>query len=439
MLDESRRDRFLTRSMVVWLVAYGLFALTFARFQVQGDALVYFNLLRRFFGENPDFAFAYQFGSDVWNTPFFLAGRLSAAIIGFQPKNFHVSVEEIWITIGAQVAFVVTLYLGWRLLRGLRLPASGNVIFVSVIGTPVLYYFVFEPAMKQAVDTLYIAAAVLFLLRIFLAGGDRYAAALGALAGVSMITRYVNAAFFLAIAVSLFLTNKRTLAVASAAAITVGGIVFALPALRGIGYYLPSYFPSKYALGAGPPTIANTSNPLNGFDPLVPLKMLFSDHRGLFIWTPATAIGAVGYALLLRRETDPARRRFLWTLLAAALALLVAHTPWAEWDGAFSFSSRFLTALFPVFLIGIAELVRRFGALVYAPLALCIAWSFMLMFVHVIGYDGITAVDSATTNAAHFFDDPDVFWHKADKLGHKRWRYLDGLLRGEDSEHPSGP
>jgi hypothetical protein len=425
--------------MVVWLVGYALFALTFAHFQIQGDALVYFNLMRRFFGEHPDFAFAYQFGSDVWNTPFYLVGRLFGAIFGLQPTNFHVSFEEIWITIGAQVAFVLTLYLGWRLLRALRLPSGATVIFVAALGTPVFYYFVFEPAMKQAADTLYIMAAVVLLLRVFTGGSDKHAAALGALAGISMITRYVNIAFFLAIAVALLLTNRRALALSTGAAVVAGGVVFALPALRGIGYYAPSYFPSKYALGAGALPVASTSNPFNGFDPLVPLKMLFSDHRGLFVWTPVTALGAVGYGLLLRRETDPARRRFLWTLLAAALALLVVHSPWAEWDGAFSYSTRFLTALFPLFLIGIAELVRRFGAVVYAPIAVCLAWSLMLMFVHVVGYDGITAGDSATTNARHFFDDPHAFWDKTDKLRDKRWRYVNGLLHGEDTEHIHGP
>jgi hypothetical protein len=436
--EDGRRDRFLTRSMMVWLAVYALFALTYMHFQIQGDALVYFNMMRRFFGEHPDFAFAYQFGSDVWNTPFYLVGRLFGAIFGLQPRIFHVSFEEIWITIGAQVGFVLTLYLAWRLLRGLRLPATANVIFVSAIGTPTFYYFVFEPAMKQAADTLYIMAGVLLLLRIFTGGGDRYVLGLGALAGISMITRYVNAAFFLAIAIAFALTDRRALKLATAAALVVGGLVFALPALRGIGYYLPSYFPSKYALGAGWMPVASTSNPLNGFDPLVPFKMLFSDHRGLFVWTPLTVFGAVGYGLLLRREQDPARRRFLWTLLAAAFALLVAHSPWAEWDGAYSFSTRFLTALFPLFLIGIAELVRRFGSIAYVPLALCIAWSFMLMLVHVVGYDNITARDPASAYADHFFADPGAFLEKGNKLGHKRWRYVSGLFRGEDSEHIHG-
>src|SRR5262245_48597140 len=110
-------ERFLSRAMVIGLAAYAAFALTFATFQVKGDGQVYFNLLRRFFGEHPDFAFAYQFGSDVWNWPFFLVGKGLGSIFGFEPKIFHVSFEEISITVATQVAFLFILYLSWRLLE----------------------------------------------------------------------------------------------------------------------------------------------------------------------------------------------------------------------------------------------------------------------------------------------------------------------------------
>ena len=119
MGSSASTDRFLTKPMAVALALYGLFAITFAHFQITGDALVYFNPMRRFFGEHPDFAFAYQFGSDIWNWPFFLVGKLFAEIFGLQPHTFHVSFEEISITIATQAAFVLTLYLGWRFLREL--------------------------------------------------------------------------------------------------------------------------------------------------------------------------------------------------------------------------------------------------------------------------------------------------------------------------------
>src|SRR5688500_6244176 len=75
-------ERFFDVRMKLALALYGLFALTFSYFQVRGDAQLYFNLLRRFFGEEPDFAYAYQFGSALWYVPFFLVGKAFGILFG---------------------------------------------------------------------------------------------------------------------------------------------------------------------------------------------------------------------------------------------------------------------------------------------------------------------------------------------------------------------
>jgi hypothetical protein len=442
LAGSTRSERFLTWPMAVALAVYALFAVTFSAFQVKGDALVYFNLMRRFFGEDPDFAFAYQFGSDVWNTPFFLVGKLLQELFGY-PKTFHVSFEELSITAATEVGFVVTLYLGWRLLRDLDLPNGPAVLFLTAFGTPLFYYVVFEPAMKHAADTLAMTAAVLFLLRIYTRRLDRDAVLLGAIVGVSVNIRHVNVVFFLAVACALALARPRAAALGAATAAIVGPVIFALPALRGISYFVPTYFPepsavARVALGA-PSLVADVTNPVNGFDPLTPLKMLVSDHRGLFVWTPLTAAAVVGFGLLLWRTRDSERRAFIWALTAGSLALLAAHSIWGFWDGAFSFSSRFLTALFPVFLIGVAELRRRIGPLVYVPLTACVAWSLMLALVHVVGYDGITAGDGAGKTVRVIDRTHDDLQDKIQTKATDRWEYLWALLHGEDPKHVNGP
>jgi hypothetical protein len=433
--------------MVVAFAAYGLFALTFASFQIKGDALVYFNLMRRFFGEKPDFAFAYQFGSDVWNTPFFLVGKGLGAIFGFEPRTFHVSFEEISITAATQAAFVVTLYLGWRILRSLDMPAGPGVLFLTAFGSPLFFYAVFDPAMKHAVDTLVMTAAVYLMLRVLTQPSDRTAVALGALVGLSLNIRYVNIAFFFAVACALALRRRRALLVGSATAAAVGPAIFALPALRGISYFVPSYFPkssafgsegTRYALGHGA-LVGNSTNPLNGFDPLTPLKMLFSDHRGLFLWTPLTALAVIGFGLALRRVDDDERRAFLWTLLAGAVLLLGAHSIWGFWDGAFSFSTRFLTALFPFFLVGVGELRGRLGRPAYAAFTVCAAWSLMLALVHVVGYDGVSAGDGVAKTVSVLNGQQTDIEQKIRRKATDRWAYLWALAHGNDPEHVNGP
>ena len=425
--------------MVVAFVVYGLFAITFSSFQVAGDGLVYFNLLQRFFGEHPDSAFAYQFGSDLWNWPFFLVGKGLGAIFGYQPRTFHVSFEEISITFATNAAFVLTLYLGWRLLRELDLPRGPLVLFLTVFGSPLFWAVVFEPAGKHAVDTLVVTATMLLVLRLYREHSDRLALALGALGGVALNIRYVNIALLLGLACFLAVHRRRALALGAVAAVVVGAVIFSLPALRGISYYVPHYFPQSGARTAAGAhlVVADTTNPLNGFDLLIPFKMLFSEHRGLFLWTPLTAFAVGGFLLALRRSRDVARL-FLWTLLGSAIALLCAHTFWGAWDGGFAFSQRFLTSLFPLYLIGVAELRRRFGPAVYVLLVACVAFSLSIAFLHKIGYDGIGEEDGIAKHTQELVARRKRLPHQVKEKGENRWKYLWALLHGYDPEHIHG-
>ena len=129
-------------------------------------------------------------------------------------------------------------------------------------------------------------------------------------------------------------------------------------------------------------------------DFFAPVKMLFTVKRGLFVWTPLTFFGVVGYLLLFRRE--PRHRTLLTGLGLSALALLFVHIVWGTyWAGGFSFSQRFLTGLFPVFVIGIAELLERARLLVTWLLLLCVAWTGFLALHHFYGYDNVSDKDGA--------------------------------------------
>jgi len=101
----------------------------------------------------------------VWNTPFFLIGKSLGIAFGFQPENFHVSFEEISITLATNIAFVLIMCLGWRILKELELPRGPAVLFLTVFGTPLFYSIVFDPAGKHTVDTLVLTAAIYAFLK----------------------------------------------------------------------------------------------------------------------------------------------------------------------------------------------------------------------------------------------------------------------------------
>ena len=55
-------------------------------------------------------------------------------------------------------AVVLTLYLGWRILRELDLPRGPAVLLLTLFGTPLFYYGALAPSYKHASDTLYATA-----------------------------------------------------------------------------------------------------------------------------------------------------------------------------------------------------------------------------------------------------------------------------------------
>ena len=167
--------------------------------------------------------------------------------------------------------------------------------------------------------------------------------------------------------------------------------------------------------------------------------MLVSDHRGLFLWTPLTAAAALGFALaFVRARRTGEHARFLNALLAASLALLCIHVFWPRWDGGFTFSQRFLTGLFPLYLIGIAELVRRARWWAYPALVLAASFAVWVALVRDVGYDAISERDDLSRVVEAGWQRRHQWRLDVQDDAGARWDYLIGLLHGRDTAciHP---
>jgi hypothetical protein len=399
--------------MLVWLGAYLVFAFTFASLRVNNDGLVYYNFLRRFVGENVASAYAYQFGSALFDLPFFLVAKVFRGITGVHTV-LGAAVTESSIAVASTVALLVTLYLGWKLLLRLELPAAPGVLMLAVFGSPLFYYTAFEPSYKHAVDALLATAFVALLLRLSTQPSKNVVVGLGICLALLISVRYVNFVFGLGPLILLGAGRRwRPLGTFLVAALAATLLVMALPKARGIPYKRPvapnaSAQPSAPRIAAAaigvPPGLHGFcfSNDLHKelnlvqclrnkfgiqFSPSAPAKMLFTVRRGLFLWTPLTALAAIGLALLIRR--DRTNRLFLVTVAALGLALVLIHGVWGDfWTNGFSFSQRFLSSLFPLFLLGTAEIVRRFGKAGYVALTLCAAFSLFVGLNVYVGYRG---------------------------------------------------
>jgi hypothetical protein len=410
--------------MLGGLAFYLLFVVTFASFRVNNDGLVYYNFLRRFLGEDVPAAHSREFGAALFNIPFYVVAK------GFQRLTplhsaFGAPLTEVAIAVASTVAVVLTFYLGWRILTELELPNGPSVLLITLFGSPLFYYAVFQPSYKHAVDALLATLFTFLLLRTTERADRRTLLALGACLGVMISIRYVNVAFFAGVLVAFLVARRpRAAGTVALAMLVTALVVFALPGLRGIRYSPP---PQPSAAIAAPleagllpyhvlhpcretylsQRLTLTQCLRNRFGvelaPLAPAQMLGSVRRGLFLWTPLTLVATLGVVLLFRRRPD--RRPFLAGMLAAAAALVLIHGIWGGfWWGGFSFSQRFLTALFPFFLLGVAETVRRFGRAGWAVLLACTLFSTFVAFNLYVGYKGESEKDGLDTIVRQYTD-----------------------------------
>jgi hypothetical protein len=369
------RRRFLTPWMAVALAAYLFVALTYVQVHIKADGLTYYLFMRRMLGAHEPRAYAYQFGVALWNAPFYLVGSALETITG--PNIGHHTVSELSIVVAANAAVVGVFYVLWRLLSELDLGGAPGVILLTVMGTPLFYYAIYQPSYNHAADALFTSLLALLLLRASIRENDKLAVALGATLAFLVHVRYANVA--LLTGVFIVLAGRRAwrqLIIALGTATLVALAVFALPLVLGIPYDFGS------GAVAGP-----SGTPVSGAEPdiLAPLKMLFTIKRGLFVWTPLTLLAVVGYGLLVHRLR--AHRLFLTGLGAAALSLLLGYAPVGSlWTGGMSFSQRFLTGLVPIYALGSAELLRRFGPIAAVALTACVVWTFSLALYHGLGY-----------------------------------------------------
>ena len=377
-------DRFLGKGMIAAIVLYLVVVLTYVQPRVSNDGLSFLAFLHRLFGSGTQ-GYAYQFGVGYWNAPFYLAARAAAAL-GLREIS-GLPLEELALTVGSVVAVLLLFPLGWLLLRGLELGHAALAIILTIFGTPLFYSVLFSPYDAHAVDALAGTALAVLLFRLTTSPDIslRLALGIGCLLGAMVTVRYANVA--LAAGVTVAFIGRRAWrpgVIAAVAAAVAFGVLFAVPALRGIPYGVTA-----------DPTHAVTAGGVGGetqFDPLVPLKMLFSLRRGLFLWTPLTVLSVVGFGFLWVR--DRPRRLFTTSLAVGGVALLLLHMLWGRyWWGGFGFSQRFLIGLFPLFLLGLAELLRRRLILVTVLATLCVAYAGSLALYHYYGYRGINEKD----------------------------------------------
>ncbi|HUP32685.1 MAG TPA: hypothetical protein VM184_06585 [Gaiellaceae bacterium] len=357
-----------SRGGLAALAFFAVFALNFGAYRVFGDGEQYFSLLERLFGDRGEGS-GYNFGVGLMNAPFYAAAKVVEAA-GFGTGGHSITAASITIAsvFWLLVAGLVTLWL----LERLGLPERGLAVGAALLGTPAWYYASFSPSYSHAADAGAFALAAAGVWFLWHQPGTTAVLATGGALGLAVAVRPFNAGVVAGCLLALVAFHRyRDAVLTGAAAVGTFGALATIP--LSLGLSLTSRFDGTSVLAGAV-----------GFAPLSPLRMLFSLHRGLFVWTPVTLLALVGLALLLRGHRE---RPFLVTLasMGAGLLLIQAGLDW--WDGGWSFSMRHFAAPVVLYGIGIAGLLAAATPLrlVAAVVVIATAWSVFLGMNHAFG------------------------------------------------------
>jgi len=381
-MASNRRATYIPLLVVLSLVALSLVALD--RPLVRGDSLAYYmwldsiagdgdmdltNQAERFAHVNAyqifyyeptgHFASVFADGGAVLWAPF---QRLAASLDGL--GWLHINDEHFWTYQGVLFPYSFMTMLGTNLMalaaiilayKSARFFAPRGVSALASLmlfwGTPALYYSTVEPLSVHIPGTLLTSLLIYgWLKRLH---DEEQATAsktpwgslfLGLVTGFATLVRWQLALY--AVPIGLLMVRRRQWR--DLLALTLGFLAFAWHLL----YTWNWMFGSPLVIPAEARGHAGFLGP-----PVHLLKVLFSNERGLFVWSPLSLLATVGLVSLARSY----RQRSAVLLGMIALQALM-NGGVVDWWGGWSFGMRRMTELYPVFVIGLVVFLDRVPA-----------------------------------------------------------------------------
>lgn len=333
-------------------------------------------------------------GSAVLWSPFYLVVhglvRLVNVLGGSVPADGY-SPPYVWaISLSSALYGLGAVGLTYRVARCLFPPRPALLALVTVwLSSPLVFYMYSHPAMSHACDA-FAYALLLFVWYHTRHRSDWLAAALrGAAAGLCALVRQLNAVFVLFLLGELLFEVLRAQRadqldrarwnswLARVIALCLAWWLVFLPQLIVWRVVFGGWIvlnPYRYGVGLG-------------FDWLRPhlLEVLFSTNRGLFLWSPVLALGALGGWWLWKRD-----RRLTGLLMTNFALQLYVVAAWGAYSGAAAFGARFFTNMVPAFGLGLTALLERIGRRIAwrwlaAGALFLIVWNAILLIRYALG------------------------------------------------------
>lgn len=280
------------------------------------------------------------------------------------------------ICFASTLSVLVTLLLGFDLVRRLYGRSLGLLATVAaLVGTTLFYYAFYKPDFAHALAACAVTAFVHLWVRTHGKRTRRQWFWLGLAAGFMSTLYWIDAIFCLLPVAELMwqgFQEVRARRWRNLSLLAQGGALFALAFLLA---FSPQMIVWKIIFGQW------LTVPQEGFatpSGFVPVALILSPLHGLLPWTPLAVLGGLGLFLLAWE-----RRPWGGFVLLGLAAFFLYNATLASWHGGGTFGLRRLTNAFPFFLLGAAALLdrlRRWRPAAAVVVALLPAlWSLMVL------------------------------------------------------------
>lgn len=339
--------------------------------------------------ENGNYTTIYPVG----NALFWVPGLTVSKAISQTPDldyftvfNGHILNDGIAILVTATLATFASIFLIFKTLR--RIGFSEKTSFVSVLSVYLAMYvfsYLFYFSSYSHIYEIFAFSLLIYLFqKILLHDGRAYEFIFGVSIGILTLTRLVD--FVIVIPFLIYFVFDRRFK--TLLFTILGGIPMAAILLFYNHVVYGSILSFGYSENRG--GMLSTEN-FNLF------QLLFSDVRGLFVWSPLLILSIIGLVLGLRKF----RALYVSGILSVTL-LTSIYTFWPNWWGGDSLGQRFFLVLCPIFILGVARFIQVIAGVQSKPIRVLI---YCLIFV-LTAYSTLVQVLYRVTPVKELHTDP---------------------------------
>ncbi|QUC64789.1 hypothetical protein NsoK4_00425 [Nitrosopumilus sp. K4] len=328
-------------------------------------------------------------GSSLLNAPFFIAAHLASSILGF-PIDGYGPAYTYSFNLGSVFYSLSGALILFAAIKKFLKISEHNSFFATltiVLATPVVYYSLLAPSFSSAHSFFAVSLFVFVWLKLRDSLNLKYWIYMGLCVGLIFMVRTVDAVFFFLPLIDLvlfkrFWITKNPKNLFLVALYVCCFIVAFSPHMVYWDYLYGELIPRPMPLDQW---YAVNDDPrgtfMNWFHPYF-AEFLFSEHRGLFVWSPILLVSLAGYCLLYKKNRSIATVMIIMTAI-----VFYMHSAPHDWSGGGSFGQRRAIDLAPFFAIGLAAIfeklctsnMRKF--LKYSVITSTIVWNFILISV----------------------------------------------------------